>query len=181
MKRAAAFVALSFLAFTANLAAQFQPQGALGALAPGNLAKPRPKPPFDLTGMWLHGGGPDTDWRFPPPPAFKLTPAAQAHYDAAQQAAKEGKVYRDDIGQCWPAGVPLIMTRVWPITMMQYPTAIYMVSEFMNSLRVVYLDRPHSDPDIVVRSHNGESIGRREGDPLVTHPQFFIDHPPGID
>jgi hypothetical protein len=33
------------------------------------------------------------------------------------------------------------MTRVWPIEMMQYPTAIYMVSEFMNSLRVVYLDR----------------------------------------
>ena len=31
----------------------------LGALAPANLAKPRPKPPFDLTGVWLHGGGPN--------------------------------------------------------------------------------------------------------------------------
>src|SRR5690606_41718779 len=27
--------------------------GFLGALAPENLAKPRPKPPFDLTGTWF--------------------------------------------------------------------------------------------------------------------------------
>ena len=52
------------------------------------------------------------------------------------------------------------MTRVWPIAMIQLPTAIYMISEFMNSMRVIYLDgRQHTDPDIVVRSFNGESIG----------------------
>ncbi len=28
-----------------------------GALAPANLAKARAKAPFDLTGVWLHGGG----------------------------------------------------------------------------------------------------------------------------
>ena len=76
-------------------------------------------------------------------------------------------MYRDDIGQCWPAGMPLIMTRVWPIAMIQLPTAIYMTSAFMNSLRIIYLDgRPHSDPDIVVPSFNGESIGRWEGNTL---------------
>ena len=90
-------------------------------------------------------------------------------------------MYRDDIGQCWPAGLPVIMTRVWPIAMMQYPTAIYMVSEFMNSLRVVYFDRQHSDPDVVVRSHNGESIGRWEGDTLVIDTQYFIGHHHWID
>ena len=119
----------------------------LGALAPANLAKPRPKAPFDLTGVWLHASAPDNPFRFSPPAGFKLTPAAQVHYDAARKAQAEGKVYRDDIGQCWPAGLPLIMTRVWPIAMMQYPTAIYMVSEFMNSLRIIYMDgRPHTDP-----------------------------------
>ena len=60
--------------------------------------------------------------------------------------SKDGKVYRDDIGQCWPAGVPIIMTRVWPIAMIQMPTAIYMISEFMNSLRTVYPRRPHRTP-----------------------------------
>jgi hypothetical protein len=154
----------------------------LGALAPANRAKPHAKPSFDLTGVWLHGGGPNNSFRFSPPPGFKLTPQAQVHYDAAQVAQKEGKVYRDDIGQCWPAGLPVIMTRVWPIAMMQYPTAIYMVSEFMNSLRVVYLDgRPHSDPDVAVPSFNGESIGRWEGDTLVIDTKYFVDHHHWID
>jgi hypothetical protein len=163
----------------ADSAAQFQAPGALGALAPANLAKPRPKPPFDLTGTWLHGGGaPGTNgFRFSPPPGFKLTPEAQKHYDAAEKARAEGKLYRDDIGQCWPAGLPVIMTRVWPIAMIQLPTAIYMVSEFMNSLRIVYLDgREHTDPEIVVPSFNGESIGRWEGDTLVVDTKYFPGH-----
>ena len=148
----------------------------MSALAPANVSKPRTKPPFDLTGTWMHGGGPDNPFRFSPPPGFKLTPAAQGHYDAAQKAAKEGKVYRDDIGQCWPAGLPLIMTRVWPIAMIQLPTAIYMISGFMNSVRIIYLDgRKHTDPDIVVRSFNGESIGHWEGDTLVVDTRNFVE------
>src|SRR5215831_2701996 len=91
--------------------AQFQSPGSLGALAPANIAKSRPKPPFDLTGTWLHGGGPDNNFRFAPPPGFKLTPEAQAHYDAARAAQADGKVYHDDIGQCWPSGLPIMMTR----------------------------------------------------------------------
>ena len=158
------------------------PPQQLGALAPANLSKPRQKPPFDVTGVWLHSGGPGNSFRFSPPPGFKLTPQAQVHYDAAQKAQKEGKVYRDDIGQCWPAGLPVIMTRVWPIAMMQFPTGIYMVSEFMNSLRVVYMDgRPHSDPDVVVPSFNGESIGRWEGDTLVIDTTSFVGHHHWID
>jgi len=141
---------------------------ALGALAPANLAKPRPKPPFDLTGVWLHGGGQNNGFQFSPPPGFKLTPAAQVHYDAAQKARAAGQVYRDDIGQCWPAGLPLIMTRYWPMAMVQIPTAIYMISGFMNSVRIVYTDgRKHTDLDIIVRTYNGESVGTWEGDTLV--------------
>jgi hypothetical protein len=158
------------------------PAAPTSALAPDNLGKARPKPPFDLTGVWLHANAADNPFRFSPPAGFKLTPAAQAHYDAARKAQAEGKVYRDDIGQCWPAGLPLIMTRVWPIAMMQYPTAIYMVSEFMNSLRVVYLDgRSHSDPDVVVRSWNGESIGRWEADTLVIDTRYFVGHHHWVD
>ena len=86
-----------------------------GALAPQNLKKARPAAPFDLTGTWQHDGRFST-WRFVPEAGqFKLTPEAQKHYDAGNDALKKGGVYRDDIGQCWPAGMPLIMTRVWPI------------------------------------------------------------------
>src|SRR5262245_9364257 len=152
--------------------------------APANPAKSRPKPPFDLTGTWfIDMGASQNTWRFgPPPPANKLTPAALVHFDAMRKAQAEGKVYRDDIGQCWPAGLPIIMTRVWPIAMIQMPTAIYMVSHFMNSLRVIYLDgRPHSDPDVVVRTFNGESIGKWEGDTLVVDTTHFVNDHHWID
>ena len=170
-----AVMTLGLALVTIDLAAQFQPPGSLGALAPANLAKPRPKPPFDLTGTWLHGGESE---RFDPPAGFKLTPEAQKHYDAAQKATKEGKIYRNDIGLCWPAGMPIMMTRVWPVSMIQLPTSVFMISELMNSLRIVYLDgRTHTDPDIAVRSFNGESIGRWEGDTLVVDTRNFVaDH-----
>ena len=176
-------VQVSLLLLTASgLFAQTPPPPQLGALAPANIAKSRPKPPFDLTGTWQHGGGQNNGFRFSPPEGFKLTPAAQAKYDASLKASAAGKVYQDDIGNCWPAGLPVIMTRVWPIAMVQLPTAIYMISGFMNSLRTVYLDgRPHSDPDIVVPSFNGESIGKWEGDTLVVDTRYFVDDHHWID
>ena len=51
----------------------------LGALAPANIKKDRPKPGFDITGTWLHAFSRDNPFTFAPPPDFKLTPAAQVH------------------------------------------------------------------------------------------------------
>src|SRR5215207_9995278 len=178
----AIFIAGLALLLTSIAIGQAPAPAPLGALTPANLAKARPKPPFELTGTWLHDNkeGPNS-WRFVPP-TFKLTPEAQQHFDAGQKASKEGKVYRDDIGQCWPAGMPLIMTRVWPIAMVQLPTVIYMTSAFMNSLRIIYIDgRAHSDPDIVVPSFNGESIGRWEGNTLVVDTKYFPGHHHWLD
>jgi hypothetical protein len=157
----------SLVAFSASAApGPAPPAPQLGALAPANLNKPRPKPPFNLTGTWLHDGS-FASFRFGPPyPKFK--PAAQADFEAGEKATAEGRAYKDYIGQCFPAGLPVIMTRVWPIAMVQLPTVIYMVSGFENAFRAVYLDgRPHSDPDFVVPSYNGESIGHWEGSTLV--------------
>ena len=130
LSRVVPLIIVAVVCTASNLSAQFQPQGALGALAPANIAKPRPKPPFDLTGTWLHGGS-KGGFRFAPPPGFKLTPEAQVIYDESQKAQAEGKVYHDDIGQCWPSGLPILMTRVWPIAMIQLPTAVYMVQELI--------------------------------------------------
>src|SRR4029077_11292821 len=169
------FVVLSSHASAQSQAAPSQPPAQLGVLAPANLAKPRAKPPFNITGTWLHAG--ETE-RFDPPEGFKLTPEAQKHYDAAQKATAQGKVYRSDISLCWPAGMPIMMTRVWPVSMIQLPTSIFMISELMNSMRIVYMDgRGHTDPDIAVPSFNGESIGRWEGDTLVIDTTNFVaDH-----
>ena len=61
------------------------------ALAPANLAKPRPKPPFDLTGIWLHANGPDNPFRFSPPPGFKLTPAGAGALRRGAEGAGRGQ------------------------------------------------------------------------------------------
>ena len=186
MVRATALTAVFVLLLAGThgaLVAQGQqqtPPAQPSALSLANLAKPRPKPPFDLTGMWQHDGRANT-WKFVPE-KFTLTPEAQVHYDRGVEALKKGGIYRDDIGQCWPAGMPLIMTRVWPIAVVQLPTVIYMISHFMNSVRIIYLDgRPHTDPDVVVRTPNGESIGKWEGNTLVVDTIYFPGHHQWMD
>jgi len=158
------------------------PPPQLGALALENLKKPRPKAPFDLTGTWFVdlSAGFDT-WRSGPPyPKFKGRAATA--FQESEQAKKDGKSYNDWIGQCFPAGMPVIMTRVWPIAMIQLPTAIYMVSGFENALRIIYLDgRKHTAADEVVRTFNGESIGRWEGDTLVVDTRSMVSDKHIID
>ena len=159
-----------------------QHEGYYGALAPQNLAKKRPKPPFDLTSTWFvdlrRAFG---DFRFGPPYPEFYEAGQKALVDAAE-AQKKGERYRDSIGQCYPAGMPMIMTRVWPISMVQLPTVIYMMFGFTNSLRIIYLDgRKPSDPDIVVPTYNGESIGHWEKDTLVVHTKYFEPNEHWID
>jgi hypothetical protein len=148
--------------------------GYLGALAPENLARARAAAPFSVTGTWfvdLSKGF--ADYMFGPPyPQFG--PEGVEALIEAPKAQARGETYRDAIGQCYPPGMPMIMTRVWPHAFIQLPTAIYMISGFNNSVRTIFLDgREHSDPDLVVPSYNGESIGRWEGDTLVVHTTYF--------
>jgi len=157
--------------------------GYLGALAPENLKKPRPAPPFDLTGTWfidLREGF--QKYLFGPPYPDFYDGGREALIEAPKYAARN-ETYRDSIGQCYPPGMPMIMTRVWPHAFIQLPTAVYMISGFNNAARMIYLDgREFSDPDLIVPSYNGESIGTWENDTLVVHTKYFetdnhwIDH-----
>jgi hypothetical protein len=157
------------------LAATAQNQDGLGALAPENLQKPRPAAPFNLTGAWSFDRSFSGE-RFDPPEGFVLTPYGQSHYDAAQQATAEGKIYRNDIGLCWPIGMPIMMARAWPVHMIQMPTSIFMVQELMNEIRMVYLDgREHTDIDIAIPNWAGESVGRWEGNALVIDTRNFVE------
>src|SRR5919205_3095236 len=72
-----------------------EPPAQLGALAPANLKKPRPKPPFDLTGTWFIdlSKGFDT-WRSGPPYPKFIGEGLKA-FQESEQAKKEGKSYRD--------------------------------------------------------------------------------------
>ncbi len=143
----------------------------LNALAPANLAFPRPAAPFDLTGTWT------TNFRWPENeatggyeffPLPKLKPEAAALYEEKQKAFAAGKTFRDDAGLCFPPGMPRMMTRVWPLMIMQYPTIIVMISGFDNGLRMIFLDgRDHTEYDYLIPSYQGDSIGHWEDDTLV--------------
>ncbi|MES2624902.1 MAG: hypothetical protein V4628_06465 [Pseudomonadota bacterium] len=159
-----------------------QHPGILGALAPENLNKERPAAPFDLTGSWFvdlsQGFG---NFRFGPPyPEF--IDQAKLDFEEGEKARAERRPYRDAIGQCFPAGIPMIMTRVWPIAMVQLPTVVYMISNFNNSFRQIFLDgRDYSDPDSVIFTYNGESIGNWEGDTLVVNTRYIETYNHYID
>ena len=148
--------------------------GHLGALAPANIAKPRPKPPFNVTGTWFVDLRRSfADFRFGPPYPEFFEPGQTAMRES-EEARKKGVPYRDSIGQCYPAGMPMIMTRVWPINMIQLPTAVFMNFGFTNSMRFIYTDgRDFTDPDTVVYTYNGESIGKWEGNALVVQDEVL--------
>jgi hypothetical protein len=158
------------------------PDGRLGALAPENLNKERPAAPFNLTGTWfvdLSEGF--ARFRFGPPYPEFIGPA-KLDFEEGQRAAAERRPYRDAIGQCFPAGLPMIMTRVWPIAMVQLPTVIYMMSNFNNSFRQIFLDgREYSNPDEVIFTYNGESLGHFEGDTLVVDTRYIETYNHFID
>jgi hypothetical protein len=157
-------------------------EGYLGALAPENLDKDRPAAPFNLTGTWFvdlsQGFG---NFRFGPPyPEF--IGQAKLDFEEGQRMSAQRLPYRDAIGQCFPAGIPMIMTRVWPIAMIQLPTAIYMVSNFNNSFRQIFLDgREHSDPNLIIYTYNGESLGHWENDTLVVNTRYIETYNHYID
>lgn len=142
--------------------------GHLGSLAPENLNMDRPAPPFDLTGTWYIDG----EWRFLPRPEFK--PEAQRIVDLAREYSERGIAFNNPTGKCWPPGMPIVMTRVWPIHMIQLPTAVVMISNFENQVRWIFMDgREHTDPDIYAPTYNGESIGHWEGNTLVIETRNF--------
>lgn len=156
--------------------------GYLGALAPENLAKPRPAPPFDLTGTWFVDLSEGFNKFMFGPPYPNFYEAGRRALIEQQEAEAEGRTYRDSIGQCYPPGMPMIMTRVWPQAFIQLPTAIYMISGFNNSVRTIFLDgREFSNSDLVVPSYNGESIGHFEGDTLVVDSRYFVSDNHWID
>ena len=163
-----------------DVLAQAHP-GYLGALAPENLKKPRPKAPFDMTGTWYVNLRNGASFRFGPPYPEFYEPGQTALKESAEARAKN-QPYRDSIGQCFPAGMPMIMTRVHPTSMIQLPTIVYMLFGFTNSMRFIYTDgRKFSDPDTVVYTYNGESIGTWEKDALVVRTKYLEPNEHYID
>ena len=156
--------------------------GQMGALAPENLDKNRPAPPFNLTGTWFVDLSEGFAKFMFGPPYPEFIGQAKLDFEEGQRMRAARKPYRDAIGQCFPAGIPMIMTRVWPIAMVQTPTVIYMIANFNNSFRQIFLDgRGYSDQDTIIYTYNGESLGHWEGDTLVVDTRYIETYNHYID
>lgn len=112
----------------------------------------------------------------------KLTPAAQAEYEAYLEAARKTGPDQNAQILCLPPGMPGILQQPYPIEILYSPGQVTMLTEAYSQVRRIYTDgRPHpEDPDPLF---NGHSIGHWDGDTLVVqtiglHPSNVIA--PGI-
>jgi hypothetical protein len=72
--------------------------------------------------------------------------------------------------------MPRLMTRYGSLMMLQYPTAIFMVSRLNNEYRAIWLDGRGREPEASRDwNWNGESIGHWDGDTLVVESTGFTD------
>ena len=165
--------------------------------APAKAAVPRAadgKP--DLTGVWQGGSTQRGSWeeanggvgvggsgRNP------SAPVALSSND--RPAGREGAPYQpwaaqkvleafnrrgidDPTSQCLPAGLPrTVMLGLFPQQIIQTPTQIIMLYEYMNVFRAIPLNAKHRDD--LIPSYLGDSIGRWEGDTLVVDVIGFND------
>ena len=150
-----------------------------GALDPEHLAKAWPKEPFDMTGTWdfrgevaeqAHYG----QYEFKPHPEF--TEKSKKIYAEYQEYARAGKRYIEPTAFCYPAGMPRLMTRYGALMILQYPTAIFIMSRLNNEYRVIFMDGRNREPEnIRDKNWSGESLGHWEGDTLVVETEGFTD------
>jgi hypothetical protein len=80
----------------------------------------------------------------------------------------------DPTGLCLPAGVPrTVMLGLFPQQIVQTPTQIIILYEYMSAFRVIPLNAKH--PENPLPRYMGHSVGRWEGDTLVVDVIGFND------
>ena len=96
----------------------------------------------------------------------KLTPTAQAAFDAYQESIRENGPNQEAQAMCLPPGIPGVMQQPYPIEILYSPDRVTILTEAYEQVRRIYMDgRPlPEDPDLFF---NGNSVGRWDGDTLV--------------
>jgi hypothetical protein len=166
-----------------------------GATTEAASAVPRaPDGKPDLSGVWQGGhnrkgtweeansglgvGGTGLDPTAPPNPASQQVITDPAPYQAWAAARVLESFKRrgidDPAGLCLPLGVPRIaLVGLFPIEIVQTPTRIVILHEYMSVFRNIPLNAEH--PPDLVPTYMGDSVGRWEGDTLVVDVVGFND------
>jgi hypothetical protein len=148
----------------------------------------------DLTGVWQGGNGRKGTWEEANSGlgvgGTGLDPSAPAN-PASQQVITDPAPYKpeaaarvvesfnkrgidDPAALCLPLGVPRIsLVGLFPIQIVQTPTRVVILHEYMSVFRVIPLNAEH--PPDIVPTYMGDSVGRWEGDTLVVDVIGFND------
>ena len=150
----------------------------------------------DLTGVWQGGSTQRGNWeeansglgvggtgRNPSAPAVGSSndrPAGRPGAPYQDWAAKKvleafnRRGIDDPTSLCLPAGIPRsVMLGLFPQQIIQTPTQIVILYEYMSAFRVIPLNVEH--PDDMLPSYMGNSVGHWEGDTLVVDLVGFND------
>jgi len=171
----------------------------MSAQTPARPSGPVPQGPDkkpDLTGVWQGGSTQRGSWE----EANRGMGVGGSGRDAAapvvlssndRPAGREGAPYQpwaakkvleaynrrgidDPTGRCLPAGIPrTIMLGLFPQQIVQTPTQVIMLYEYMNVHRVIPLNGKHRDD--LIPSYMGDSIAHWDGDTLVVDTIGFND------
>jgi hypothetical protein len=105
-----------------------------------------------------------------------MTPWAAAKYKAnrAQYRESAQSILSDPVLSCYPPGLPRIYLLGFPVQIVQIPGQVIMLFEYDHFIRRIYTDgRPHDTDQGLLWM--GDSIGKWEGDTLVTDTSGFND------
>ena len=98
----------------------------------------------------------------------------------AQRDANRADLSADPIARCYKPGVPHLMYLPFPLQIMQSQGFVTIMSEYMHNTRFIFLHRDDHFGEGEIDLWNGDSVGRFEGDDLVTdvfnfHPGIWLD------
>lgn len=151
-----------------------------------DLAYSAPRTSFDhpdLTGIWQTVN--TAVWDVEAHPASLGVPAGQSvvlggeipYRDSSVAQRDENyanRVTADPEAQCRMVGVPRITYMPYPFQIVQTPTQVSILYEYVHTTRSIFLDSEHPE-DIAIRYWMGDSRGHWEGDTLVVDIVHFTD------
>ena len=183
-------LAIALLAAASAAAVVAQAPRDAGAAGPRAGGKP------DLTGVWQGGstlpgkweeanaglgvGGSGRDPNAPVVGSSNDRPAGREGAPYQEWAAKKvlesfnRRGIDDPTSRCLPAGIPRsVMLGLFPQQIVQTPTQVVILYEYMSTFRVIPLNADH--PDDLRPSYMGNSVARWDGDTLVIDVTGFND------
>ena len=102
-------------------------------------------------------------------------------YTAAGLAEREENLKNrgtaDPYSKCFKPGVPHMMYLPFPLQIVQTKTQVTVLSEYVHNVRNIYLNRDKHYPTGDAEFWNGDSVGRFDGDTLVTDVANFSPNP----